>query len=200
MRLRAADYLYQIAGRIHRSNDGWTRFLVGYTAFSFLMASQALIWKIHFGFFTLATIARIRDKGNEPTIDEIHILDTLFANEKISALFTPETYHVIDFDQEFDEGTSNVYFPEYKTTSAKFFNADCNTTTGMYKFGDVESGAMMTINFKTMPFANNKYQFTEPYFIYDMYAEVSHNGAVFTEPIFKAEDVLKSKRIFVPWH
>ena len=70
----------------------------------------------------------------------------------------------------------------------------------MYKLGDVESGAMMTINFKTMPFANNKYHFTEPFLIYDMTAEVSHEGNVFTETFCTAEDTLKTKGIFVPWH
>ena len=36
-RMRASDYLYQIGCRLHRSNDGWTRTLLGYTAFAFLM-------------------------------------------------------------------------------------------------------------------------------------------------------------------
>lgn len=164
------------------------------------MLNQALIWKIHFAFFSLVTLARIRDKGAEPTVDEVYVLDTIFKNEKLNKLFTPETYHVIDYDQEFDQGRSNPYFPEYRTGTAKFFNADSNTTTGRYKFGDVESGALMTLNFKTMPFSNNKYNFTEPYLIYDMYAEVNHNGKIFTEHIIKAEEVLKTKRIFVVWH
>lgn len=38
-RTRATDYLYQIGHRLHRSNDGWTRSLVGYTGFCFLMAN-----------------------------------------------------------------------------------------------------------------------------------------------------------------
>lgn len=46
----------------------------------------------------MATLARIRDKGAEPTIDEVMILDTIFKNEKLGKLFTPETYHVIDYD------------------------------------------------------------------------------------------------------
>jgi hypothetical protein len=199
-RMRLADYLYQIGCRLHRSNDGWTRCLVGYTAFSFLMIPNALIWKIHFGFFSLATLARIRDKGAEPTVDEINVFDTIFQNEELNKLFTPETFHVIDFDQEWDEGRSNPYFPEYKTTTAKFFNADTNTTTGHYKIGDVESGATMTVHFKTMPYSNNKYHFTEPFLIYDMHAHVSHNGKAWVVPICKAEEVLKTKRIFVPWH
>lgn len=164
------------------------------------MMSYAPIWKMHFAFTTIVTLARIRDKGAEPTIDEIHLLDTLFANEKIRGLFSPTTYHVIDYDQEYDEGLTNPLFPEYRSPAAKFFNTDANTTTGRYKIGDVESGATMTLHFKTMPYANNKYMFTEPFLIYDMWAEISHDGKVFTEQIVNHKDVLKSKKIFVLWH
>jgi len=198
--MRAADYLYQIGTNLHRSNDGWTRFLAGYSTFAFMMCSQALIWKIHFAFATACMFSRIRDKGAEPSIDEVNVLDTVFANEKLNKLFTPDTYHVIDFDQEWDEGRESPYFPEYRTSVSKFFNADTNTTTGCFKFGDLESGATMTLHFKTMPFSNNKFNFTEPFLIYDMYAEVSHNGEFFTETIVKAEETFKSKRIFVVWH
>jgi hypothetical protein len=118
----------------------------------------------------------------------------------LKKLFTPQTYHVLDYDQEWDEGTDNPNFPEYSTHMAKFFNKDCNTTTGRYKFGDVETGAMMTLHFKTMPFANNKYNFTEPFMVYDLKAEVNHNGEYFVEHIIKAEDTLKTKKIFVLWH
>ena len=170
-----------------------------YTAFCFLMTPQALIWKIHFAFFSMATLARIRDKGAEPTVDEIHILDTIFKNEKLSALFSPTTYHVIDYDQEFDTGR-NEKFPEYHTTVAKFFNVDSNSTHGMYKIGDVESGATMTLNFKTMPYSNNKYNFSEPYLIYDMVAEVSHEGNVWSETLVSEAETFKTKSAFVPWH
>lgn len=200
LRMRAGDYLYQIFSRLHRSNDGWTRTLIGWTSFSFLMFNQALIWKLHFAFFTMATLSRIRDKGCEPVMDEIMVLDTVFANEKLRKLFSPDTYHIIDYDQEWDKGLDNPYFPEYRTPIARFFNTDTNTTTGRYKFGDLESGATMTLHFKTMPFANNKYHFSEPFMVYDMWAEVQHDGKYFTEQIVKAEEILKTKRIFVIWH
>ena len=158
------------------------------------------MWKFHFIFTLGALVSRIRDRGMEPTVDEVYVLDQVFKNEKINKLFTPTTYHVIDYDQEWEAGRENPYFPEYRTSTAKFFNVDMNTTTGRYKFGDVESGAMMTLHFKTMPYSNNKYHFTEPFMIYDMWAEVSHNGEYFTENIVKAEDHLKTKRIFVTWH
>jgi hypothetical protein len=97
-RLRAADYLYQISTRLHRSNDAWTRTLFAYTGFSFLMFAQAPIWKIHFAVSALATAARIRDKGAEPTVDEVWVLDQVFKNEKLNKLFSPQSYHVIDYD------------------------------------------------------------------------------------------------------
>lgn len=143
---------------------------------------------------------RIRDRGMEPTVDEIHILDTIFKNEKIASLFSPTTYHVIDYDQEWEAGFENPYFPEYKTSFARFFNTDMNTTVGNYKFGDVESGATMTLHFKTMPFSNNKYNYTDPFLIYDMHAEITHNGKVHVEQLVKAEEVLKTKKIFVTLH
>jgi hypothetical protein len=164
------------------------------------LLSQALIWKIHFAFFSLATLARIRDKGAEPSVDEIWLLDTIFKNEKINKLFTPETYHVVDYDQEWDAAKDNFLFPEYKTPVSKFFNADANTSTGKYKIGDLESGALMTLHFKTMPFSNNKYNFTEPFLVYDLYAEIVHDGKYSVEHLIKAEETLKTKRIFVVWH
>lgn len=199
-RMRAGDYLYQIGSRLHRSNDMWTRSLVAYAGFSFMMMPNAALWKLHFLATTLVTATRIRDKGGEPTVDEVYVLDQLFSNEKLRALFTPETYHVMDFDQEWEQGLDNPLFPEYRQKVARFFNTDCNTTTGRFKIGDVESGATMTLHFKTMPYSNNKFNFTEPFLVYDMWAEVSHNGEYFTESIIKAEDTLRSKRIFVLWH
>ena len=55
----------------------------------------------------------------------------------------------------------------------------------------------MTLNYKTMPYSNNKYHFTEPFLVYDLIATVNHNGSVFTETLKKAEDTLKSKGPFV---
>jgi uncharacterized protein YqcC (DUF446 family) len=165
-----------------------------------MMAHQALFWKVHLFFFGLFTVTRIRDRGSEPTVDEVFVLDTIFQHESLKKLFTPETYHVMDYNQEWDKGFENPFFPEYKTTVAKFFNTDTNTTTGFYKFGDVETGAMMTLHFRTMPFANNKFYFTEPFYIYDMWAEINHGGKLTVERIIKAEEVLRTKRIFVTWH
>lgn len=199
-RLRASDYLYQMGSRIHRSNDMWTRCLMAWVGTSFLMFAQAPIWKIHFFGSMMTLYTRIRDKGAEPHLDEVWFFDTIFKNEKIGSLFSPKTFHVIDYDQEWEAGLDNPYFPEYRTPVAKFFNTDMNTTTGNYKIGDVESGATMTVHFKTMPYSNNKFNFTEPFMVYDMWAEISHNGEYHVEHIIKAEEHLKTKNIFVLWH
>ncbi|CAI2379827.1 unnamed protein product [Moneuplotes crassus] len=97
----------------------------------------------------------VLNKQLRTAVDEVNVLDTIFSDEKKKKLFTLETYHIVDYNQEWDKGCDNPYFPEFKTTIAKFFNTDFNTTNGFYKFEDVESGAMMTLHFKTMPFANN---------------------------------------------
>lgn len=74
-RMRAGDMLYQIGSRVHRSNDMWTRSLVAYAGFSFMMFAHAPLWKIHFIATSLITAARIRDKGAEPSVDEVYVLD-----------------------------------------------------------------------------------------------------------------------------
>ena len=83
-RMRGADYFYQIGTRLHRSNDAWTRVMIAWTSFAFLMTPHAFIWKFHVVAGSMVIAARIRDKGAEPTVDEIHILDTIFANKKLA--------------------------------------------------------------------------------------------------------------------
>jgi hypothetical protein len=99
---------------------------------------------------------------------------------------------------EFDQGLDNKYFPEYQTKLAKFFNVDCNTCTGFMKFGDLESGAIVTAHFKTMPYSANQYWYSDPYLIYDMTVEILHNGELTVEHVIKPEEVLESRKIFVP--
>lgn len=99
---------------------------------------------------------------------------------------------------EFDKGTENPFFPEYQTRLARFFNTDTNTCTGLYKFGDLETGAIVTVHFKTMPYSSNQYTYSDPFLIYDMVVEVNCEGEYFVEHIIKAEESLKNRKIFVP--
>jgi len=58
----------------------------------------------------------------------------------------------LDYDCEFEEGYGDISkFPEYNNQIFRFFNTDSGQTRGHFKFGDVESGAVMNLKFKTMP-------------------------------------------------
>lgn len=194
------DFVHQLRRRAGRSNDLWTRALGGYALFAWLMAGQALLWKVHFLAAAGFLYTRVRDKAMPPQVDEVALLDALFASPPVRALFSPETYHVIDFHQEFDAGRDAARFPDYDTPAARFFNVDCNTTSGFYKLGDLETGATMHLAFKTMPFADNRYNLSEPFLLYDLRAEINHDGAHHVLHLVKEEDVLASKSIFVVWH
>jgi len=71
-------------------------------------------------------------------------------------------------------------------------------TTGYFKIGDVESGAVMNLKFKTMPSPGKfRYQVGEPFYFYDLRAEITHKG-VFKEVVIVDEnDVLKKMRPFL---
>lgn len=99
---------------------------------------------------------------------------------------------------EFDQTNENPLFPEYSSSLSKFFNTDTNTTTGVMKLGDLETGALVTVNFKTMPYSANQYMYADPYLVYDMSVEINNKGSIEVIHAIKPEDVLTSKKIFVP--
>lgn len=108
------------------------------------------------------------------------------------------SFHVIDFNMEYEADSSNPHFPEFTTPLAKFFNTDNNCTTGFMKLGDLETGSFVTLNFKTMPYSSNHFDYSDPFLIYDMVAEVNSKGKMETHHLIQAEEVLKAKKIFVP--
>lgn len=56
-------------------------------------------------------------------------------------------------------------------------NVDGNMIKGEYTFGDVESNAVVKIKFQTMPIRRKvKYLIGEPTFLFDVVAELNHNG------------------------
>ena len=123
----------------------------------------------------------------------------IYSNPEISKLFSEETIHVLSYDCEYDEGyPCEKKFPEFKNKLWRFFNSDAHMTTGHFKFGDVESGATMTLKFKTMPAPGKfKYQIGEPFFFYDMRAEITHNGAFKEVVLVDENESLKTIRPFL---
>jgi hypothetical protein len=70
----------------------------------------------------------------------------IYSNPEITKLFNEDTIHVMDYDCEYDKGyPCEKKFPEFKNTFWRFFNNDTHMTTGFFKFGDVESGAIMNL-------------------------------------------------------
>jgi hypothetical protein len=95
---------------------------------------------------------RARDKTLDPDFKETYLRDIMYRNTEITELFNEETIHVLDYDCEYDRGIPDAEkFPEYNNKFWRFFNSDASMTTGYFKMGDVESGALMNLKFKTMP-------------------------------------------------
>jgi len=193
------DLLYQVFRRFDRLCDPFQKYVLPTTLVSFyLLSHQHLFFMNGFLYMFVASFARIFSKTEEPKLDEIWLRDLLLKNEKIAPYLKMNTHYVIDFQMEYDKGLDSPYFPEYRTRLAKFFNTDTNTTTGFMKFGDLETGAIVTCHFKTMPYSANQYWYADPFLVYDMVVEVVHNGEIKVEHVIKAEDVLKARRVFVP--
>ena len=85
-------------------------------------------------------------KTEEPKLDEVWLFDFLLNHPEIKKYMHKGSFHVVDFNMEYDEGFNSELFPNYDTPIARFFNTDTNTTTGSMKFGDLETGAIVTCN------------------------------------------------------
>jgi hypothetical protein len=116
-------------------------------------------WDLSWGFKGLTILpwmlfwTRLRDKTIDPDINEVHLRDLIHENAEIGALFKPESIHLLDYDMEWDTGyPCETKFPEFKNKWFRFFSNDSHMCRGFFKFGDVESGATMTVNVTLSPF------------------------------------------------
>ena len=162
---------------------------------AFIGASAFAPCYVYTGVATAAWYYRVRDKVSHPEFDEAAIKDLLYANETVKKYFHDQTSYVIDQYQEYDKFNIDEY-PEYGTSSlARFFNVDCNTTTGYLKLCDVETDARMTVHFKTMPWSDEKFKCSYPFLFTELWAEINCNGVVEKIKFIEKEKV--NKRIFV---
>jgi hypothetical protein len=70
----------------------------------------------------------------------------LYKNTEITKYFNEETLHILDYDCEYDRGFPDAEkFPEFNNRIFRFFNTDTHMTTGFFKIGDVETGAVMDL-------------------------------------------------------
>ena len=138
----------------------------------------------HFSFkiFTLIPAAtlftRIKMKQRDPELPETHLKEMIHSHEKLGELFKVETTSCINYQVDWDYAYPDTQkFPEFDNKLFKMFNTDGWFTKGTITYGDVDSGALATFKFKTMPIRKaNRYLVGEPYYFYDLRAEVNHNG------------------------
>lgn len=137
-------------------------------------------------------------KTEEPRIDEVWLFDFLLKNEKTKDHLKWGSFHVIDFNMEFDKGLDNPLFPDCKLPVAKFFNTDTGCCTGNMKLGDLETGSLVTVHFKTMPYSANQFFYADPFLVYDMKVETNRKGYIETHQLIEPKEVLEAKKIFIP--
>lgn len=80
-------------------------------------------------------------------------------------------------------------------------------TEGFFKMGDVETGAVMNLKFKTMPVPGKfRYQVGEPFYFYDLrgiasnylsLAEITHQGQFKEVVLVDEAEALKKMRPFL---
>ncbi|EGR27989.1 hypothetical protein IMG5_185720 [Ichthyophthirius multifiliis] len=174
-------------------------FLPATSLFFYQFAHLAIGFKVLAAYPLFLIYTRIRDRTLDPDFKETYLRDMLYQNSEISKYFNEETIHVLDYDFEYLPGyLDTAKFPEYENKVFRFFNTDTSQCQGFFKFGDVESGATMTLKMKTMPIPGKyRYQVGEPYYFYDLRAEITHNG-VFKEVVLVDEnETLKKIRPYL---
>jgi len=199
VRLRYLPGLNMWWERRHRVYDNFQVYVLPGLSLGFYMLSD-----VTFGFKVLSVLpwilfyTRLRDRTLDPDLKETYLRDMLYKNQEITQLFNEETIHVIDYECEFDKEIDYEKFPEYNTRAWKFFNTDSGLTTGHFTFGDVESGATMNLKFKTMPAPGRfRYQVGEPFYFYDLRADVLHNGVYKEVVLVDEKETLKRIRPFL---
>ncbi|KAM3131080.1 hypothetical protein pb186bvf_016778 [Paramecium bursaria] len=186
--------------RRHRLYDTFNIYVLPAWAIGFYQ-----LYDLGIGFKVLSILpvimfyVRARDKVGDPDFKETFLRDILYKNKEITELFNEETIQVLDYDCEYDKGYQDPEkFPEFNNKFWRFFNADTHMTSGFFKFGDVESGATMTLDFKTMPVPGKfRYQIGEPFYFYSLRANITHNGQHKEVVIVDEVETLKKIRPFL---
>jgi len=197
---RVSPGLMMAWNRRSRMFDNFSMYVLPGAAFA-----SSLFWDLSFGFkiFTLLPLAtlytRIRDKTPDPDIKETHLREMMYNNETVAKYFNEDTIHVMDYDMEWEKGFPDVEkFPEFENKVFRFFNNDTSMCKGHFVFGDVESGAMMRLDIKTMPIASAfRYNVGEPYFFYSVTAQINHNGVYTEVKLVDEEESLKKYRPYL---
>lgn len=165
--------------RLHRLNTPFEKYFLPLWA-----ATAFVFWPLDLSFklMTIIPLAglwmRVKNKVVDPEIEETYLRELLRQNPVVSKYFAEETTHLLDFDCEYIPGFPDAKeMPEFNNEIYRFFNSDANMTQGRLVMGDLESGAVMKVSFQTIPVrGTSRFQVGEPFFFFDVTAEINVNG------------------------
>jgi len=186
--------------RKHRCYDTFQIYCIpGFSLFMYQFNHLALGFKWLTVVPWLLFYTRLRDRTLDPDMKETYLRDMMYRNPVVAKYFKEDTIHVIDYDMEYVNGfLCPEKFPEYNNKIFRFFNTDTSQTEGHFKFGDVETGATMLLKFKTMPAPGRfRYQVGEPFFFYDLRAEINYKGEFIPVTLVDENECLKKIRPFL---
>ena len=185
--------------RIHRIKDNYTsKVLPGVFFALFPFSHLSLPIQILQMTTLVAFWVRWRDRSSDPEIEETFLRTIIHDNPRIQELFSVETMHVLDYDCEYQPFPDSEEFPEFNNRLFRFFNTDGNMTKGHFVFGDLETNATMKLTFETMPVVGKaRFSLGEPFYFFDVQAEITHNGVFEKVILVDREESLKKFRPFL---
>jgi hypothetical protein len=178
-RRRFTNVLVMPWGRRGRLNTSFDVFFLPIWTFTLIH-----FWPISVGFKIMTAIPvvtmmfRVREKSSDPECPETYLRDMIQNHQTLKKHFNVETMVTLDYDFDWiTEFPDTEEFPEFKNKIYKFLNSDGNMCKGYFVFADVQTGATMRLDFQTMPVRGNfRYQVAEPYFMFDVVADVNLGG------------------------
>lgn len=196
---RILPWLKIVDGRLHRLNTPYDKFFLPGLLFAGLALSPL---SLGFKFLTvlpaIGIYVRQATKCVDPEIPETFLRSMLEENETVSKYFKVETTQVLDYQVEYTRGFPDAAeFPEFENKLFRFFNADASFTKGHFVFGDLETNATMKVSFETMPVRGiSRFQIGEPYFFFDVVADINVDGALHRVVLVDRKETLKDYRPF----
>ena len=110
-----------------------------------------------------------------------------------------DTTSTLDFHCDWVKGFPDAKeFPEFENSLFRMFSSDGHMTKGHFTFGDVESNSVVRIEFETMPVrGGSRYQIGEPFYFFDVKAELHVNGVFEQITLVDREESLSTYRPFL---
>lgn len=183
--------------RFYNPFDLW--FLPLSSMFLLQFAPMGVGFKIFAAIPLVTMFCRLKDRSADPILEETYLRDMIHNNPQLKKVFNVDTMTTLDYDFDWIKGfPSAEEFPEFQNRLFRFFNADTNMCKGHFVFADVASKATMRVEFETMPVRGDfRYQMSNAYFMFDVVADVNHNGVHERVVLVDRKETLKQVRPFL---